>query len=585
MSLDGAPAVPGYRIEGELGRGGMGVVYRAVELSLNRPVALKVLLAGEFASASDLARFRAEAEAAAAVQHPHVVRVYAAGQHDGLPYLALELVPGDSLAARLTAGPLQAEEAARVVEQIARGVQAAHDRGVLHRDLKPANVLFDDRGEPKVADFGLAKLGDSGLTASGAVMGTPSYMAPEQARGDGKLVGPAVDVWALGAMLYECLAGRPPFRGQSAPETLRLVSEADPEPLPRSVPRDLRTVALKCLEKDPAKRYASAGAMADDLAAWRRGDPLAARPPGLVGRAGRWMRRHPGPVYVAAGALIAAALVVAIYSSRVSPPDPTRAETGPVGGVAGTPPPLNDPDEARPKKAGAVGVIQNAANRMTSSNNVRQLLIATHNMHSTYGSLPPPAIYDAKTGQPLLSWRVAYLPFIDGESEALYKQFKLTEPWDSEHNRPLIDKMPKVYSIPNTSPPTGHTYYRTFVGPGTVYDPATLKPGGPFGKTAISFAQFTDGTANTMLIAEGPTPVPWTKPEEFEISSDGPLPALGGIFEGGFNAGIADGRIYFVSDRVSEKTLRAALTPRGHEILGNDWPYGPQIKLPTQQRK
>src|SRR5690348_11001223 len=199
------PEVPGYTILGELGRGGMGVVYRARQASLNRMVALKVLLAGAHAGERDLARFRAEAEAAAAVQHPNVVSVYAVGRHAGLPFIAQELVPGRSLAARLEEGPLDPVETARLVEAIARGVQAAHDRGVVHRDLKPANVLFTADGEPKVADFGLAKVGDTGLTASGAVMGTPAYMAPEQARGDTRHVGPATDVWALGAVLYECL--------------------------------------------------------------------------------------------------------------------------------------------------------------------------------------------------------------------------------------------------------------------------------------------------------------------------------------------------------------------------------------------
>jgi len=208
-----APEVPGYTILGELGRGGMGVVYRAHQASLNRMVALKVLLAGAHAGERDLARFRAEAEAAAAVQHPNVVSVYAVGRHAGLPFLAQELVPGGSLAARLEEGPLDPVETARLVEAIARGVQAAHDRGVVHRDLKPANVLFTADCEPKVADFGLAKVGDTGLTASGAVMGTPAYMAPEQARGDMRHVGPATDVWALGAVLYECLTGRPPFHG------------------------------------------------------------------------------------------------------------------------------------------------------------------------------------------------------------------------------------------------------------------------------------------------------------------------------------------------------------------------------------
>jgi serine/threonine protein kinase len=320
--------IPGYQILGELGRGGMGVVYHARETALNRPVALKVLLAGSHAGARDLARFRAEAEAAAAIQHANVVQVYAIGQHGGLPFMAQELVPGGSLAARLATGPLMPSDAARVVQGIARGVQAAHDRGVVHRDLKPANVLFGPTGEPKVADFGLAKLGDTGLTASGAIMGTPAYMSPEQARGDTKAAGPPADIWALGAILYECLAGRPPFKGQSAPDTLRLVCETEPESIrrtARSIPKDLETIALKCLEKEPSRRYSSAGAMADDLAHYLAGEPVSARPRGRVASLARWTGRHKGPVYVAAGALLAAVVTLVALSLKSKPPEPSPA--------------------------------------------------------------------------------------------------------------------------------------------------------------------------------------------------------------------------------------------------------------------
>jgi hypothetical protein len=329
-------SIPGYEIEAELGRGGMGVVYRARELNLKRPVALKVLLAGSHAGSRDLARFQAEATAAAAVRHPNVVQVYAVGQHGGLPFIALELLTGGSLDARLSAGPMAPADAARVVHGIARGVQAAHDQGVVHRDLKPANVLFGPDGDPKVADFGLAKLGDTGLTASHAVMGTPAYMAPEQARGDTRGAGPAADIWALGAILYECLAGRPPFRGQSAPETLRLVCETEPAPLRRAdtrVPKDLETVALKCLEKDPARRYSSAGAVADDLARYLAGESVTARPRGRVVRVARWVGRYRGPVYGAVGAVLAAvvSLVVLSMIPGPSPPGPSpKAPTPPL---------------------------------------------------------------------------------------------------------------------------------------------------------------------------------------------------------------------------------------------------------------
>ena len=329
------PMIPGYTILGELGRGGMGVVYRAHDASLNRPVALKVMLAGVHGGATAVERFRTEALAAAAVQHRHIVRLFAVGDHGGLPFMVMELVPGGSLAARLAVGAFDPPAAARVVEAVARGVAAAHDRGIVHRDLKPANVLFTADGEPKVADFGLAKVGDTGLTASGAVMGTLSYMAPEQARGDTRAVGPTTDVWALGAMLHECLTGHPPFRGASAPDTLRRVCESDPEPLD-GVPKDLATICWKCLEKDPARRYSSAAAVADDLARFRAGEPIAARPRGPTVRLARWVGRHKGPTYAAAGAVLAAvvSLVLLSLKSKPVPPGPDPAP------VAGLPPDL-----------------------------------------------------------------------------------------------------------------------------------------------------------------------------------------------------------------------------------------------------
>jgi tetratricopeptide (TPR) repeat protein len=307
------PAVPGYELVGELGRGGMGVVYQARHLALNRTVALKMIRGGRDPSPQDLARFRTEAEAVARLQHPGVVQVYEVGEHAGRPYLVLEYVPGGSLRDRLRGTPLPAAGAARVVGAAARAVEAAHARGVLHRDLTPGNVLLTADGEPKLTDFGLAKLlaaGDPGPTQTGAVMGTPSYMAPEQARGDAKSAGPGADVWALGAVLYECLTGRPPFKADTAVDTLLQVTTADPVPPRRlnpKVPRDLDTVCLKCLEKDPARRYPSAGALADDLARFGRGESVRARPVGAVSRGWRWAKRNPATagLAVAAVALLA----------------------------------------------------------------------------------------------------------------------------------------------------------------------------------------------------------------------------------------------------------------------------------------
>src|SRR5262249_39388941 len=260
---------PGYEILRELGRGGMGVVYLARDTKLNRTVALKMVLAGAHATPAALGRFLTEAEAVAALTHPGIVAIYEIGRQGELPFFTLEYCPGGSLTAKVKDAPLPPREAATVVEQVARAVAYAHGKGIVHRDLKPDNVLFGERGEPKVTDFGLAKRleSESGMTATGAVMGTPSYMAPEQAEGR-KAVGPAADVYALGAILYRLLGGRPPFQAATPLDTMLQVMSEEPAPLRqlnRQVPRDLETIAHKCLNKTPVKRYTSAEALADDL--------------------------------------------------------------------------------------------------------------------------------------------------------------------------------------------------------------------------------------------------------------------------------------------------------------------------------
>jgi serine/threonine-protein kinase len=282
------PLVPGYEILAELGRGGMGVVYKARQVKLDRVVALKMVLSGEHAGRAELARFRIEAEAVARLQHPNIVQVFEVGEAGGRPFFSLEFCPGGSLAERLRGTPLPALEAARLVETLARAMDAAHRAGVVHRDLKPANVLLSADGTPKVTDFGLAKrLHDSaGQTATGAVLGTASYMAPEQAEAR-KDVGPAADVYALGAILYECLTGRPPFQAATTLDTILQVVSDDPVPprqLNPAVPRDLGAVCSKCLQKDPRRRYEGARALADDLACFAEGDPVAAGQSGLLDR-------------------------------------------------------------------------------------------------------------------------------------------------------------------------------------------------------------------------------------------------------------------------------------------------------------
>jgi serine/threonine protein kinase/Tfp pilus assembly protein PilF len=308
------PAVPGYEILEELGRGGMGVVYKACQLRLNRLVALKMMLAGTYAGPQDLARFHNEARAVAHLQHPNIVQIHEVGEQDGRPFFSMEFVDGGSLAHQLNGVPQPPPQAAQLVETLARAVQAAHQRGIIHRDLKPANVLLMADGLPKIADFGLAKQMDAGAgqTRTGEIIGTPSYMAPEQAEGRTKEIGPATDVYALGAILYEMLTGRPPFRGATPLDTLDQVRTAEPvspRQLQPKMPRDLETICLKCLRKEPGKRYASALALADDLRRFLNHEPIQARPVSRVEKLWRWRQRNP---YVAGLSAIVVCLLVSV---------------------------------------------------------------------------------------------------------------------------------------------------------------------------------------------------------------------------------------------------------------------------------
>jgi tetratricopeptide (TPR) repeat protein len=308
-----APTVPGYEVLGEIARGGMGVVFKAHQVRADRPVALKMIRSGADAGAEELARFRTEAAAAARLQHPHIVQVYEVGEHDGRLFFSLELCEGGSLAQKLAGTPQAPRQAAEWVETLARAVQYAHQKGVIHRDLKPANVLLTADGALKVGDFGLAKHihQDRGDTQTGAILGTPNYMAPEQAEGKVHEVGPLADVYALGAILYECLTGNPPFKGTSVLDTLEQVRTAEPvsvRELQPKVPRDLETICLKCLQKAPRKRYASAMELADDLRRFLDGQPIRARPVGAGERLVKWARRRPVLASLAAGIVVGLAV-------------------------------------------------------------------------------------------------------------------------------------------------------------------------------------------------------------------------------------------------------------------------------------
>ncbi len=305
-----------YELIEEIARGGMGVVYRARQVSLNRMVALKMILGGEFATPDSVRRLRNEAEAAARLRHPNIVTIHEVGEHDGQHYFAMELVEGPNFAALVRDGPMPARRAARYLEAVAEAVQHAHAQRVLHRDLKPSNILLDPFDQPRVTDFGLARQLDRGaeLTMSGQTFGSPGYMPPEQAGGRSGKVTEASDLYAMGAVLYHLLTGRPPFQGGSVHAVLRQVEVDEPVALRRlnpSVPADLETICLKCLDKDPACRYRTAAELAEELGRFLRDEPILARPLGRAARLGRWMRRHPAVAGLGASVLVLL-LVVAI---------------------------------------------------------------------------------------------------------------------------------------------------------------------------------------------------------------------------------------------------------------------------------
>jgi len=324
-----------YELLKEIARGGMGVVYLARQNSLKRHVALKMILSGELAGEQEVRRFYSEAEAAAHLDHIGIVPIYEVGQLDGQHFFSMGYIDGECLSDRVNDGPLPPQEAAGLVRQVADAISYAHQRGVIHRDLKPSNILMDKWGQPKVTDFGLAKklAGDSSLTATGDVMGTPSYMPPEQAGGNTGNVGPLADVYSLGAVLYQLLIGRPPFQAATSIETIVQVLNTDPvapRSMNASIPKDLETICLKCLEKDPHRRYQSAALLSEELQRFLDGEPIQARPVAAPARFWRWCKRKPLIAGLSAAVVISllTGMSVSIYYRMVAEQRAERAEQG-----------------------------------------------------------------------------------------------------------------------------------------------------------------------------------------------------------------------------------------------------------------
>src|SRR6202040_687619 len=314
-----------YELLEEIGRGGQGVVYRARQKSLNRTVALKVIGLGHWATEAHLKRFRLEAEAAASLEHPGIVPIHEVGERDGSCYFSMKFVEGGQLDEVARREPIPIRRAAELITKVARTVHYAHEHGILHRDIKPGNILLDQKGEPHLTDFGLARLveSESTVTRTLEVMGTPSYMAPEQAVGNNAAVGTVSDVYGLGAVLYQLLTGHPPFAGGTTYETIKLLLDTEPQQprlLNPKIDRDLSTICLKCLEKNPKRRYSSALALAEDLEHWLKHEPIVARHTGIFARGGKWVRRNPTSALLAASLIaLAAAAGWIVWKSEFIP--------------------------------------------------------------------------------------------------------------------------------------------------------------------------------------------------------------------------------------------------------------------------
>jgi hypothetical protein len=535
-----------FELRATLGQGAFGRVYRAYDPQLDRQVALKV---PRFApDRPDLVdRFLGEARAAARLRHPNIVAVFESGQADGEFYIACEFVEGTSLSTRLARQRPDFNQAARWVRQLALAVAYAHAEGIVHRDIKPANILLDREGRPLLADFGLAKrLGEEAQrTADGTVLGTPAYMAPEQARGDLASVGPLSDQYSLGVVLYELLTGQRPFGG-SPHEVLAQVTREEPPPPRRlnpRVPLDLEAICLQAMAKESGRRYASAALLADDLGRFLAGEPIRARRPGARERAARWLWRR-RQTFLQVGAVAVAILF-------------TLAAVGWYGAFRPRPDgqPTADIQDAQAEEQ---------QKSFASSQNLRTLGLALLAAESANGRLPPHALC-GKDGRPLLSWRVALLPYLD--QRTLYGRFRLDESWDSPHNRELLPLMPKVFAVAGVPTPTPYaTFYQVFVGPGAMFEADPQRP--------IRLDDIRDDRSQTILVAEAGEAVEWTRPADLSLDPGKPLPRLGGVVADGFQAYFCDNTVQALKKEIyaDDRALRGLIGRQDGELV-NLAPY------------
>lgn len=524
-----------FEILERIAAGGMGVVFKARQISLNRLVAIKFIRSAELVDQRDVRRFVQEAEHAAQLDHPGIVPVYEVGQHQGAPYFAMALVTGSSLKQVLEKDRLSSSRIAELLLQISHAVSYAHHKGIIHRDLKPANILLDSEGHPRVTDFGLAKrLGSqSSLTETGQIMGTPAYMPPEQARGDMAQTGPASDIYCLGAILYEMMTGRRPFEGP-AHQVLQDVILRDP-PAPSEiapVSRDLEAICLKAMQKEISARYGTVEQMAQDLEHVLRDEPVSVRRYGWREKSLRVIRKRWRLLVTVASVLFAMGI------TWIARPQPQPLVSAPVAVLT------------------SKQVLTKSMQVNQARVNLQGIGLAIHNYLDVHKYFPSRAICDAN-GRPLLSWRVAILPYLD--QAALYKQFHLNEPWDSPHNLALLKFMPREFAPVGTEPSTGEstqTHIQAIVGPGTCFESDP--------RHRLRIQEITDGTSNTLLIAEAVQAVPWTSPQDFPLPDSGPLTGLGGVFEEGFHGLFANGEARFFRNSVlGEADQFRALLGRG----------------------